>query len=135
MLIDKDLWEELDKISLQEQLLLEMAKIGNIRDLVLYVRTNDPGNYPHFHIVDEATLGRQFHCCVRIDCAQYFKPTGKEDTLNSKRRKELIEFLQSPSEDEPEKMNWKIVLVEWNRNNSTKKVSLDLQMPNYKELK
>lgn len=81
-----------------------MAKIGNIRDLVLYVRTNAPGNYPHFHIVDEATLGRLFHCCVRIDRAQYFKHTGKEDTLNSKRRRELIEFLQSPSEDEPEKL-------------------------------
>lgn len=135
MLIDKEIWDGLNKISLQEQLLLEMAKIGNIKDLVLYVRTNDPGNCPHFHIVDEATLGQQFHCCVRIDCAQYFKHTGKEDVLNSKRRRELIEFLQTSSEDEPEKTNWKVVLVEWNRNNSTKKVSLDLQMPNYKELK
>lgn len=125
----------MNEISLQEQLLLEMAKIGNINDLVLYVRTNDPGNYPHFHMVDEATLGQQFYCCVRIDCAQYFKHTGKEGGLNSKRRKELVEFLQSPSEDEPEKTNWKVVLVEWNRNNSTKKVPLDLQMPNYKELK
>ena len=88
-----------------------------------------------FIIVDENTLGQQFHCCVRIDCAQYFKHTGKEDTLKSKQRKELIKFLRSPSEDEPEKLNWKVVLVEWNRNNSTKKVPLDLEMPNYLELK
>lgn len=121
----------LKSIELQEQLLTEMARIGTLGELVIYVRTNDPGNYPHFHIVDENTLGQQFHCCVRIDCAQYFKHTGKENSLKSKRRRELIKFLQLPSEDEPEKSNWKVVLVEWNRNNSTKKVPLDLEMPNY----
>lgn len=125
----------LKSIELQEQLLTEMARIGTLGELVIYVRTNDSGNYPHLHIVDENTLGQQFHCCVRIDCAQYFKHTGKEDTLKSKQRKELIKFLRSPSEDEPEKLNWKVVLVEWNRNNSTKKVPLDLEMPNYLELK
>ena len=63
---------------------------------------------PRFHVVDEATLGQQFHCYVRIDCAQYFKHTGKEDVLNSKRRGESIEFLQTSSEDEPEKLTGKL---------------------------
>ena len=125
----------LKSIELQEQLLTEMARIGTLGELVIYVRTNSPGNYPHFHIVDENTLGQQFHCYVRIDCAQYFKHTGKENTLKSKQRRELIKFLQSPSEDEPEKSNWKVVLVEWNRNNSTKKVTLDLETPNYLDLR
>lgn len=125
----------LKSIELQEQLLTEMARIGTLGELVIYVRTNSPGNYPHFHIVDENTLGQQFHCCVRIDCAQYSKHAGKENTLKSKQRRELIKFLQSPSEDEPEKSNWKVVLVEWNRNNSTKKVTLDLEIPNYLDLR
>lgn len=126
--------KDLNELTLQEQLLTEVARIGVIKGLVIYVRTNDPENYPHFHIVDENPLGQNFHCCVRIDCAKYFSHTGKEDELNSKLKKLLCEFLSSPSEDEPEKTNWKVVLVEWNRNNSTKKVSLDLEMPNYETL-
>ena len=134
-MFDRAVWDELNKQALHEQMLTEMARIGSLGELSMYVRTNDPGNYPHFHIIDENTMGQQFHCCVRIDCAQYFKHTGKEDVLNSSKRKELVEFLTSASEDEPEKTNWQVVLVEWNRNNSNKKVPLDLTMPNYKDLK
>ena len=49
-------------------------------------------------------------------------------------KKELIKFLNSSSEDESQKTNWQVVLVEWNRNNSKRKIPIDLQMPNYKEL-
>lgn len=132
--MEDNIWNRLDEEYLKEQLLNEMARIGSMGDLLIYIRTNDPGNYPHFHIIDENALGRKFHCCVRIDCAKYFIHTGKEDTLNSSRRKELIKFLTSPSEDEPQKTNWQVVLVEWNRNNSKRKISMDLPMPNYKEL-
>ena len=49
-----------------DDMLLEMAQIGNInKTLVIYVRSNDPGNIPHFHIVDKTTLGDKFHTCIK----------------------------------------------------------------------
>ena len=67
-----------------ERMLTEMAAIGNINSkLCIYVRMNDPGKIPHFHIVDQSTLGLVFHTCVKIKVAEYFHHTGKEDVLNS----------------------------------------------------
>ena len=45
-------------ISDDSNLLLEMARVGDMDNkLAIYIRSNDPGNIPHFHIVDQATLG------------------------------------------------------------------------------
>ena len=39
--------------------------------------------------------------------------------------------MRSQSEDEPEKSNWQVLVIEWNRNNATRKVEKDIQMPDY----
>ena len=114
-------------------LLLEMAKVGEMDDrLVIYIRSNDSGNIPHFHIVDKTTLGDKFHTCVKIDKPEYFHHTGKEDTLNSRQKKNLVEFFKKS--DKWGDNYWKIVLQEWNRNNSHVEVDPKLQTPNYLEL-
>ena len=114
-------------------LLLEMAKVGEMDDrLVIYIRSNDPGNIPHFHIVDKTTLGDKFHTCVKIDKPEYFHHTGKEDTLNSRQKKNLVEFFKKS--DKWGDNYWKIVLQEWNRNNSHIEADPKLQTPNYLEI-
>ena len=119
---------------IDDKMLLEMAQIGNINKiLVIYVRSNDPGNIPHFHIVDKSTLGNKFHTCIKIETSEYFHHTGKEDVLNSKQRKQLVDFLNNSNELGVS--NWKYLLLSWNTNNSTKKVNINIQMPDYTNIK
>lgn len=116
-----------------DDMLLEMAKVGELDNkLVVYIRSNDPGNIPHFHIVDKSTLGDKFHTCIKIEVAEYFHHTGKEDTLNSKERKQLVDFLNK--NDKWGDNYWKIVIQEWNRNNSDYDINPNLSMPDYTKL-
>ena len=121
----------------EEQSLKEMAKIGSIDKQVgktggyeIWIYTNDPGNKPHFHIVNEE---KNFSCCVRIDVAEYFIHLGKEDTLNSALKKSLVYFLKSKHRKLPI-TNWEYLCACWEDNNSTMPLDDDLQMPNYLEL-
>lgn len=129
-----NIWQEAKQLS-EKQGLIEMAKIGEIKNYTIIVWTNDNGNIPHFHIVDSGTLGSQFHTCVQIEKPEYFHHTGKEGVLNSKERKELIKFFQSPDPDEVFGTNWDVLLYEWNKNNNRKKISRNTGMPDYILLK
>ena len=112
----------------------EMAQIGIMDNkFVIVVWTNDPGNIPHFHIMDKATRGSEFHTCVKIESPEYFEHTGKEDKLNSKQRKALIDFFNST--DKWGENNWIVLLKEWERNNSNYEIGLDVKMPDYTKLK
>lgn len=120
-------------ISDNNDMLLEMARVGDMDSkLAIYIRSNDPGNIPHFHIVDQVTMGDKFHTCIKIETAEYFHHTGKEDILNAKQKKSLMEFFSKS--DKWSDNYWDIVLQEWNRNNSNVEVNRKLKTPNYLEL-
>lgn len=132
----KEELDQLDEELMLEQFLNEIAEIGDLdKEYEVWVRTNDPGNKPHFHIWDANSHGKKFHTCVEILRPKYFHHTGKEGVLNSSERKELIRFLQAPSEDKPERTNWQMLLLMWNMNNSQMKVSRDLEMPDYRDMR
>ena len=117
-----------------DDMLLEMAQIGNInKTLVIYVRSNDPGNIPHFHIVDKTTLGDKFHTCIKIEISEYFHHEGKTDTLNSKQRKSLVDFLNKPFDEDTS--NWEYLIMTWNINCSGKRLSKKMSIPDYTKLK
>lgn len=82
--------------------------------------------------------GEKFHTYIKIKEAEYFKHGCKQDELSSRQRKELYIFLKSKpeSEDDAElyENNWKLLIHEWNRNNSKEKVSKDYKMPDYTKL-
>ena len=125
-----------ETMKIDEQYLSEMARIGFLKggSYEIYVRTNDPGFNPHMHIWDSNTRGEDFHTCIRLDKPEYFIHEGKADKLNSKMKKELIKFLGEYDDDEPDKTHWEILLIEWNRNNSSVKVKKDTPMPDYTKL-
>ena len=124
---------QMNENHLQSKMLLEMAKVGPLNDeLVIYIWTNDGGNIPHFHIVDKATMGNEFHTCVKIMSAEYFHHTGKEDVLNSKQKKALMKFFTMS--DKWGDNYWDIVLQEWNRNSSKIEVDRNLSTPDYTKL-
>lgn len=128
----RDLKEHLD-FELNERFLFEMAQIGDLDNkLIIYVRSNEGGNIPHFHIVDKQTFGSKFHTCVKIENATYFHHTGKEDVLNSKQRKRLVEFLSKDFDEDT--TNWEYLIMTWNANNSSTKLSKRMQMPDYTNL-
>lgn len=132
-MINLDTYLELP-IDQEERYLMEMANIGSIDNkLVAIIRMNDPGNIPHFHIVDKATLGRDFHTCIKIETPEYFHHEGKEDILNSKQRKNLNDFLKN--KNELGVTNWKYLVTTWNINNSSKNVDKDITQPDYTKLK
>ena len=129
----KTLKEHIAEFEFDNKLLMEMAKVGEMDNkLVIYVRSNDAGNIPHFHIVDKQTLGDKFHTCIKIESPEYFHHEGKEDTLNSKQRKNLIEFFKKS--DKWGDNYWKIVVQEWNRNNSDYDINPNTPIPDYTKL-
>ena len=95
--------------------------------------TNDPGNIPHFHIVDTSTRGEKFHTCIRIEKPEYFHHTGKENILSSKERKQLVDFLNK--NDKWGEQNWIVLLKEWERNNSNISIDINQPIPDYSKLK
>lgn len=119
---------------IKEDYLNEMARVGMFNRYEVYIRTDDPGKIPHFHIWDYATKGQQFHTCVRIDKPEYFHHTGKEDILNSKMKKSLVDFMTSPSKNKRFDNNWQLLIAMWNLNNSDTEVDESQVMPDYNEL-
>ena len=116
-----------------DKMLLEMATIGNMDNtLCIIIRMNDAGNIPHFHIMDRSTLGSKFHTCIKIETPEYFHHTGKEDILNSKQRKSLVEFLKSSHR---KGTKWEMLVDLWNINNSTMIVDDNIDMPDYTNIK
>lgn len=132
-LIKNTIIKSLRELEDENRFLNEMATIGKFtNELVIMVRMNDGGNLPHFHIVDNNSLGDEFHTCVRIDTNKYFHHTGKEDTLNSKQRKKLISFLKQDLGNNW--TNWNVLVDLWNRNNSELTIPLNTEMPDYSEI-
>jgi hypothetical protein len=116
-----------------DDMLLEMAQIGTFNKYTIIVWTNDSGNIPHFHIVDSSTRGKKFHTCIKIEKAEYFHHSGKEDVLNQKERKELMKFLNS--NDKWGEQIWVVLLKEWERNNSNISIDINQTIPDYTNIK
>lgn len=130
----KTLKEHLEFDLNNEKMILEMASIGDIDNkLTIIIRMNDPGNIPHFHIVDKVTLGDKFHTCIKIEIPEYFHHTGKEDVLNSKQRKLLVTYLSS--EIKKGLSAWEYLVMTWNMNNSKMNIDANTPMPDYNNLK
>ena len=115
------------------QVLDEMARLGHIGKYEIYIRTNDAGSIPHMHIWDKDTQGQKFHTCVRLDKAEYFHHTGKEDVLSSRDKKELVLFLMEQHKKLPI-TNWNYAKILWNENNSNVLINDDQSMPDYTQL-
>lgn len=122
----------------KEKVLNEMAHVGDINnELELWIRTNDPGHIPHFHIWDKNTDGNLFHTCLKLEIPEYFHHTGKEDVLNAHQRRDLMDFLKAEPKNSKFtnfKTNWEKVVFQWNENNSKHTVDDEMPMPDYSKI-
>ena len=128
-------WAKIVQEQHENELLLEMARVGFFSDFEVWIRTDDPGNIPHFHVWDKNSKGGLFHTCVKILSPEYFHHTGKEDIFNSHQKDELMDFLKDkPKKSKWHPTNWDFILTLWNANNSKTEVPEDLEIPDYTQL-
>lgn len=111
-----------------------MARIGYSGPLEIYVNTDDAGKIPHFHIRKKSDW-EQFHSCIRLDKSEYFLHEGKEDTLNSKQKKDLQKFMESPVTvsryADKFSNNWELACFLWDINNSDVEIGEGIEQPDY----
>ena len=78
------------------------------------------GAIPHFHIIG---VNSNFQSCICIYSANYFAHGGKyRDTLNSKQRELLNEWLKEMNLD-ADKTNWATIVMVWKMANKDCKFS------------
>ena len=103
----------------------EMARVGvmnNVFDVIVY--TDDMGYIPHVHIIDNATRGQDFDCCVQLEKNQYFTHGKHIDEFNSKQCKLFDEFMRQPCRSPKYKNNYEFAVEMWNANNSKSYVQI-----------
>lgn len=122
----------------KHQRLDEMARVGvmgNTLDVVVY--TDDMGYVPHVHIIDTATRGCDFDCCVQLEHNQYFTHGTHQDTFNSRMCKQFNDFMHQPCRSPKYRNNYEFAVEMWNANNSNSYVQIqednegNIIQPNY----
>jgi hypothetical protein len=117
--------------TIKKEQLVEMARVSKYDIYDVYVHTDDSGKIPHFRIWDDNTRGQKFHTCIRLDKLAYFHHTGKEDKLNNKEIKKLVQFLEASPADKLFDSYWQLLVHMWNINNSDIIVDTNIKMPDY----
>lgn len=126
----------LDTINFSTEELLNEDCIGrvnlpnNVGECKIYIYS-DEGNVPHFHIIPN---NRKEECCICIYQPLYFNHGSKQMRLNSKQRKILNDWMNSPSKVAPEVTNWRLISIFWQTGNGNKNVPKNPIQPNYNDL-
>ena len=126
---------------IEQDMILEMARVGFMGQYEIYVHTDDPGYVPHVHIRDTATKGHKFETCVKLKSNEYFLHGKYTDTMNSTMRKNFAEFMESRCVIDRYDTNYELAVDMWNLNNSKESVVIprdengDIIIPNYRTIK
>lgn len=109
--------------------LTEMARVGKFDNYLVSIYSGE-GLIPHFHFytVDGTKKG-----CIRLDKAQYFTHGDNTAILNSKEKKNLVEWLKSKHKALPITI-WEYMVVLWDDNNEDYLMDENIKMPNYENL-
>ncbi len=119
---------------IKEHSLIEQAHIADINEKEVIVYTREGGNIPHIHILNPQD--KTFECCVRLDKAEYFCHGNKQNTLNTKDKKEFVACMNKSTKTRVGHFtNWEIAVLIWNQGNSQAQISDEIKMPNYLQLK
>lgn len=130
-----------EAFKLQEECLIEMARVGWIptsttKTVEVYVRTDDSGKIPHFHIRKySGNNDPEWETCIKYETAEYFLHGKYQDTLPNKLKKQLDDMLREDNPKDPGRTYWDTAVVAWNQNNSDVELNINIEQPNYNELK
>lgn len=113
--------------------LLEMANVGKF-DIYTCSFYGEEGPVPHFHFYN---VSKNIFGCIRLDKPNYFIHGKHKAKLNSKGKKQLIEWLNSketPFKKFMDKLTvWEYICILWNENNPDNIYNND-KIPNYENL-
>ena len=109
----------------ESELLTEMARVGFLDDLEICVYTDDGGNIPNVHIRDVATRGRNFDACVKLESPEYFDHGSHTDTLSTKQKQQLNDFMNKAPAKGVFRTNYEKAVYVWNDNNSNRDVEFE----------
>ncbi len=119
----------------KEPLLEYYARVGFFgkrNELEIYIRTDDAGYIPHFHIRDTATQGKKFDACIELAENKYFSHGSHTDTLNARQRKWLAEFMEGKCQNPKWENNYEFAIDMWNANNSQMNIEYNGTIPDYR---
>lgn len=114
----------------------EMALLGNFDDYEVMVYEGE-GTIPHFHF---RNLQNGKQGCIKLLTNEYFFHGQYTDTLNSKERKLLVNFLKSEPKKQYQKIfaegltNFDVLCLLWDMNNDDEISLNDVKMPNYLDM-
>lgn len=129
------LWAKMAEDFYGSRFLFEMSRVGCFSDFEVWVRTDDGGNIPHFHVWDKNSRGGLFHTCVQIAKPEYFRHTDKENVFNARQKHELVDFLRAKlAKSRWHSTNWDFIVTLWNANNLKAEVPEDIEIPDYSKL-
>ena len=126
------------RMIIQHQDIEGMSRIGFLNkqgnpesrsEFELYVNTDDGGNIPHMHV----HIKDEHDACIRYDCAEYFNH-GKNNNKVSSEVAKMIDTLLRRRSDEDDMTYWQIAIMSWNINNSSRKLSKNMEQPDYTQL-
>lgn len=138
--IRKIIRKELCEYIKHKAVLNEMARVGLMGEYDIVVHTDDPGFVPHFHVIDKATRGFEFDCCVMLEDNKYFSHGSHQDTLDRTTRDRLYAFMLEPHRNVHYRNNYEYAVNLWNDNNSSSYVQIkedengDVIVPDYRHL-
>ncbi len=108
----------------------QMPEVFSSESLELWVYGKE-GSVPHFHFKNDAI---KVEGCIKFLSPEYFPHANKTDTLSSRQRKALVEYLSQKSTDVPTLTNFQFMVILWNTNNRRYSIPADTQMPDYAKL-
>lgn len=138
--IRKAIHEEICEYIKHKRSLNEMARVGLLGEYDIVVHTDDRGFVPHFHIIDKATRGFEFDCCVKLETNEYFIHGGHDDVLDRNDRNRLYAFMLEPHRNVHYRNNYEYAVNLWNDNNSSSYVQIkedeegNIIVPDYRHL-
>ena len=130
--------EDLDELN-DKMFIVEMAEICHIGDLIMYIRSNDDGNTPHFHVYRKGDR-KNTEVCIMFEEPKYFAHgIYKLHRIDSKTVKELDSKLRTVNpksfgNPRGEMTYWEQAVSQWNMSTSKKSIPWDLEQPDYTKL-
>ncbi len=120
-----ELLKEAFNMECSPHILEEQATMGTIGILKIAVYDNE-GPIPHIHVYNNSV---NFHTCIRLDKAEYFKHGSRKDTLTRRDKKELIKWFNElhPKFD---CNNWDFCVAQWDRSTQYP-MDENIVMPDY----
>lgn len=109
----------------------EMARVGNIYEKTYCVCVYDgERRIAHFHIFTGPAKYPDWETCIQFLKPEYFHHSGKEGTLDSGKKKDLIKFMNKMHKGLAV-TNWQYAVTLWNDNNPQWEIDANTPMPDY----